>query len=184
MTRDGAVSASLAAIHDRGDGLYNQVLVIINGVVNFDEVAGYCTQVVGAGSGGSDTFLNLAQYQKDSIGYNEARLSGRDSEVACLQDAWDWLTMGLTGTPQSVAVVVVGNIGPCIPCQRRIKAFRDAIVHRFGAAVQVEVEVIYDQDDASAWDTERSNIPTTYGYRDLPDSSLSDGTLVWRYQVT
>jgi hypothetical protein len=182
QSRDGAISASLVAIHDRGEGLYSQALVIIDGVVNFDGQAGYRTPITKSGSGGTSTFLDPHQYDKDSVEYNETVLSQTDSEVACLQEAWDWLTLGLQGTPQSVAVVLVGNIGPCIPCQKRIKAFRDMVVSRFGA--RAAVEVIYDQDDASATDTVRHGIPTTYGYRDLPDSELTDGTLVWSYTVT
>jgi hypothetical protein len=184
FSRDDAVSASLVAIHHLGDGLYNQALVIINGVVNFNEQDGYCTPITGAGSGGSTTFLDPNRYGRGTPEYNEAMLSQRDSEVACLQEAWDWLTGGPQQTPQSVTVVLVGNIGPCIPCQLRIKTFRDMLVSHFGAHVPVEVEVIYDQDDASAKETQRSGIPTTYGYPGLPDSRLADRTLVWRYTVT
>lgn len=160
--------------------------MIINGVVNFvEEGAGFCTRIMASGSGGTSTFLDPSQYRKDTAEFNEAVLSQADSEVACLQEAWDWLTLGgLQGTPRSVEVVLVGNIGPCVPCQKRIKAFRDMVVRHFGGNVRVEVEVVYDQDDASARDTERHGIPTTYGYRDLPDSQLADGTPVWSYKVT
>jgi hypothetical protein len=158
--------------------------VIIDGVVNFDGEAGYRTPIMRAGSGGTSTFLDPHQYGQDTVEHNEAVLSQTDSEVACLQEAWDWLLLGLQRTPQSVDVVLIGNIGPCVPCQQRIKAFRDMVVSRFDGHARAAVEVVYDQDGASATDTMRYDIPTTYGYPGLPDSALTDGTLIWSYKVT
>lgn len=182
QTRDGAISAALAAIdskieENRGQGLYSVVLVIIDNIINFDVQAGYQTAVKVAGSGGSDTLLPLGQ--RDA-GYKEAQISRRDSEVASLDDAWDWLNLGPQHAPQVITVVVVSNIGPCDGCKQRIVNFRNNVVQRFPAA-NVQVESVYAQDGASGKRGTRGheNIPTTYGYPNIVASQL-DGRQVWR----
>jgi hypothetical protein len=175
---DAAISAELVKIHACGEGLYSSALVIVNGQI------AYTTRVTGSGSGGTDTFLQLSQYTKGTDEYNEAKLSQTDSEVATLQDVWDMLSEGgVQGLPESVTIVLVCNIGPCNPCKKRLAAFRDKVVQLFPQAA-VSVEVIYDQEGRSEFNTQRRGLPTTYGYPDLPgDDQLSDGTLVWRRKV-
>src|SRR5438034_7761010 len=106
LSLDGAIALALEDIEKRGDGLYSQVLILTNGAQNFsDEDTSYRSAIFAASSGGSDSFLKASDYYNP----DEAKLSGRDSEVAALQEAWDWLV----GHSQvhSPLVVLVCNIG-------------------------------------------------------------------------
>lgn len=158
-------------------------------MVKLDEQAGYRTEVKQAGGGGTDTFLPQGKYGRGTLEGDDARLSSTDSEVASLQDAWDWITEGPIGqeyTPTSVTIVLVSNIGPCDPCKERISTFRAMLVQHFAELqlpVNVVVEVVYAQSGGSAHNTTRGTVATTYGYANLPASNLPDGSAVWRMTV-
>jgi hypothetical protein len=182
VTLDQAIANALAGIHAQawnGGGLYSQVLVTIDGVVNLDETNGYCTPIKAAGSGGQNTFL--------VPNTDDARLSQTDSEVASLQDAWDWIIHELPNhhpQPRGIWVVLVGNIGPCDSCKIRIANFRTMLKQRYPAPCVVAVEVVYDQANGSANPATRGNgIATTYGYNNLTPRQLP-GPSVWRTVIT
>ncbi|HMH91127.1 MAG TPA: hypothetical protein VK586_08590 [Streptosporangiaceae bacterium] len=186
LTRDGAISGALLAIDGEiqgnlSKGLYSVALVIIDDVINFDNQAGYQTAVKLAGSGGSDNWLPLDKHEP---GYKEALVSHRDSEVASLDDAWDWLTGGgPQHPPQSISVVLVSNIGPCDGCKQRIINFRNYVTQHF-PGVSVQVESVYAQAGASSKPGTRGDekIATTYGYPNIAASQL-DGRQVWRHVI-
>lgn len=178
LSLDGAAALALQAIHAKGEGLFSQVLILTNGAQNFsDEATSYVSPVFGAGGGGTDTFLKADEYRNQ----DEARLSGRDSEVAALQEAWDWLS---GHNASSVLVVLVCNIGPCNACKQRLATFRAGCVPYYGTSLTVQV--IYDQSGGPAKDTTRGEkkIKTTYGYQDAFTHTLGDGTKVWVRTVT
>jgi hypothetical protein len=178
LSLDGATALALKTIHAQGEGLFSQVLILTNGAVNFsDGDTSYLSPVFAAGGGGSDTFLKASEYHNQ----DEAKLSGRDSEVAALQEAWDWLS---EHDAQSVLVVLVCNIGPCNACRQRLANFRAQCVPYYGA--QLTVRVIYDQSGGAAKDTFRGEkkIKTTYGYGEALTQTLGDGTKVWVHTVT
>ncbi|GAA3107237.1 hypothetical protein [Streptosporangium carneum] len=166
-----AVVQALADVHARGDGLFSQALVIVNDDVTFDDVNGYRTAVNSAGSGGEAYYSLTAREghghpRPDHVSEDEARLSQRDSEVATLQDAYDWLDgQGVTLNVSGVRVVLVGNIGPCDGCKARLNYFLGDVVELFGSKVPVVVDSVYDTSQAHR-QLPRQGITTVYGYPD------------------
>ena len=173
LSLDGAAVQTLNEIRDKGQGLFTRALILINNAQDFsDDSTSYLSPVYPASGGGTDTFLKAGTYHDK----DEASLSGKDSEVAALQDAWDWLVFH---QPQTVLVVLVSNIGPCNACKVRLANFRAACAQRFGTSLTVQV--MYGQSGGAANDTTRGikNIKTTYGYPDAYAYQLGDGTDVW-----
>ncbi|HEX4817875.1 MAG TPA: hypothetical protein VFV66_34465 [Nonomuraea sp.] len=184
LTSDPAaphIAQSLAEIHAKGPGLFSRVLVMVNGDLSFDEAHSYRTPVAGARSGGT-TRYSLAETDDPSRSYQgrvdkaQARMSKQDSEVAVLQDAWDWIDALRSSFPHGahIRVVVVGNIGPCTGCKARLKLFWQDLIGVFGPG-RVIVESVYDTsqmcvtktyeekyDDYETGTT--STVSTTYGY--------------------
>jgi hypothetical protein len=178
LSLDGATVLALKTIREKGTGLFSQVLILTDGAVDFsNDETSYRSPVYEASSGGSDTFLKASEYPNK----DEAKLSGRDSEVAALQEAWDWLS---AHNAQSVLVVLVCNIGPCNACKQRLTNFRAECARYYGA--NLTVQVIYGQSGASAMDTTRGDkkIKTTYGYQNAGAHTLSNQQQVWVHTVT
>jgi hypothetical protein len=178
LSLDDATILALKEIRAKGEGLYSQVLILTDGAQNFsDPDRSYLSPAFESGGGGTDSFLKASEYSNP----DEAKLSGRDSEVAALQEAWDWLS---GHQAQSVLVVLVCNIGPCDACKQRLTNFRAACVPFYGP--NLTVQAIYGQSGGSAKPVERGpkKIKTTYGYPAAGQHELSDGTKVWVHTVT
>jgi hypothetical protein len=178
LSLDGAAVQTLNEIRDKGQGLFTRALILINNAQDFsDDSTSYLSPVYPASGGGTDTFLRAGTYHDK----DEASLSGKDSEVAALQDAWDWLS---EHNAQSVLVVLVSNIGPCNACKQRLANFRAACAEYYGA--NLTVQVIYGQSGGAAKDMVRGEkkIKTAYGYQDAGAHTLSDETKVWVRTVT
>jgi hypothetical protein len=171
------IADALDKVHPGWPGLYTQALVMINRDVSFDQVNGYRTNVMEAGSGGGKRYSLTSKDMGDHprpahMTQDEARLSQKDSEVASLQDAYDW-TVDLAERAQTgtigvwgVHVLVVGNIGPCDGCKARLLCFFKDIVELFDSyPVSVIVDSIYRTTESSRVE-ERRGVATRYGYAD------------------
>lgn len=177
VSLDGAIIGALEDIHKTATGLFSRVLILTNHSQSFgNDETSYISPVFSASSGGTDTFLKVSAYPNQ----DDARLSGRDSEVAALQEAADWLEGHRSAW--AAHVILVANIGPCDPCKQRLRNFRAKLAERFGQ--QLTVQVIYDQSDASATRTRGANIPSVYGYPNAGQTPLSNQHQVWIYTVT
>ena len=178
LSLDGATVLALKEIQEKGTGLFSQVLILTNGAQDFsDGETSYRSPIFAASSGGTDSFLKASDYHNP----DEAKLSGKDSEVAALQEAWDWLS----GHEQAYSplIVLVCNIGPCDACKQRLANFRAACAQYYGA--NMTVQVIYGQSGSPAKGTTRgNNIKTTYGYHDAGSHTLSNKQQVWVCTVT
>lgn len=196
---------SLAEIRARGAGLFSRALVMVDGDLSFDEARSYRTPVAGAGAGGTPRY-SLTETEDPGRGYQgrvekaQARMSKQDSEVAVLQEAWDWIEGLASSFPQNarIRVVVVGNIGPCTGCKARLKLFRDDLIGLFGPG-RVTVESVYDTSQMFiAKDYEQkyedyetgttSTVSTTYGYEGATVESClppdaAESVSYWLYEV-
>ncbi|MER5421338.1 hypothetical protein [Streptosporangium roseum] len=208
LTSDPAapqIAQSLAEIRTKGAGLFSRALVMVNGDLSFDEAHSYKTPVAGARSGGT-TRYSLTETKDAGRSYQgrvdkaQARMSKQDSEVAVLQEAWDWIEALHSSFPHGthIRVVVVGNIGPCTGCKARLKLFRQDLIGVFGPG-RVIVESVYDtsqmfitkdyEEKYEDYETETtSTVSTTYGYEGatveahkLPGAPQS--VSYWLYQV-
>ncbi|MFI6604821.1 hypothetical protein ACIBHX_52115 [Nonomuraea sp. NPDC050536] len=208
LTSDPAapqIAQSLAEIRTKGAGLFSRALVMVNGDLSFDEAHSYKTPIAGARSGGT-TRYSLAETKDASRSYQgrvdkaQARMSKQDSEVAVLQEAWDWIEALHSSFPYGahIRVVVVGNIGPCTGCKARLKLFRQDLIGVFGPG-RVIVESVYDtsqmfitkdyEEKYEDYETgTTSTVSTTYGYEGAtveayqpPGAPHSES--YWLYQV-
>ncbi|WP_049566889.1 hypothetical protein [Nonomuraea sp. SBT364] len=184
LTRDPAapqIAQSLAEIHSLGAGLFSRALVMVAGDLSFDEAHSYRTPVAGARSGGT-TRYSMTDADDAGRGYEgrvdraQARMSKQDSEVAVLQEAWDWIEALHASFPHGagIRVVLIGNIGPCTGCKARLELFRQDLISVFGPG-QVIVESVYDTSEMfitknysqkyEDYETGTTNtVSTTYGY--------------------
>jgi hypothetical protein len=179
LSLDGATILALEEIRKKGSGLFSQVLILTSGAQDFsNDETSYRSPIFDASSGGSDSFLKATDYHNP----DEAKLSGKDSEVAALQDAWDWLD----GHPQAYSplIVLVCNIGPCDACKQRLTNFRAKCDPYY--AGNLTVQVVYGQSGSPAKETTRGpkEIKTTYGYQGAGTYTLGNGTTVWLHTVT
>src|ERR1051326_373251 len=150
ISLDTAIRQGIEAIRAKKGGLWSQVLILTDNVTSFaDTERSYISSLFGASGGDVDTFLEGQGYpDKD-----EEKLSRRDSEVAALQDAWDWLTAH--DQVQSVLVVLLCNIGPCNACKQRLANFRAECVPYYGT--NLTVQAIYGQSGGPANETTRGD---------------------------
>lgn len=208
LTSDPAapqIAQSLAEIRTKGGGLFSRALVMVNGDLSFDQAHSYRTPIAGARSGGT-TRYSLADAKDGSRSYQgrvdkaQARMSKQDSEVAVLQEAWDWIEALHSSFPHGsrIRVVVVGNIGPCTGCKARLKLFRQDLIGVFGAG-RVIVESVYDTsemfitkayaDKYEDFETgTTSTVTTTYGYEGATveayrSPGAGQSVSYWLYQV-
>ena len=208
LTSDPAaphIAQSLEEIHAKGTSPFSRALVMVNGDLSFNETHSYKTPIAGAGSGGTMRY-SLTDNKDASRGYQgrvdrgQARMSKQDSEVAVLQEAWDWIEALQSSFPYGahIRVVLVGNIGPCTGCKARLKLFRQDLISVFGPG-RVIVESVYDtsemfdtKDYAKMYEDyetkSTSTVSTTYGYESatveayqLPSAPQS--VSYWLYQV-
>lgn len=174
---DTALRRGLADIKAKNGGLWSQVLILLDDVTSFgDDEKTFISSLFSASGGDVDTFL-------DGYGYpnkDEEKLSRRDSEVASLQEAWSWLDEHPSA---SVTVILLSNIGPCNGCKQRLANFRAQLVQYY--TTPPVVRVYYSQSGGSANEAVRGNaIKTVYGYAGAVAETLTDGTKVWRHDVT
>ncbi|SDM81010.1 hypothetical protein [Nonomuraea jiangxiensis] len=208
LTSDPAapqIAQSLAEIRVKGRGLFSRALVMVNGDLSFDEEHSYRTPIAGARSGGT-TRYSLAESKDDGRGYQgrvdkaQARMSKQDSEVAVLQETWDWIEALHSSFPDGahIRVVVVGNIGPCTGCKARLELFRQDLIGLFGAG-RVIVESVYDtkqmfmtknyEEKYEDYETgTTSTVSTTYGYEfatveTYQPPNAPQSVSYWLYQV-
>ncbi|WP_214413955.1 hypothetical protein [Sphaerisporangium fuscum] len=208
LTSDPAapqVAQSLAEIHTKGAGLFSRALVMVNGNLSFDETHSYKTPIAGARSGGT-TRYSLTETKDAGRGFQgrvdkaQARMSKQDSEVAVLQEAWDWIEGLHSSFPPGshIRVVVVGNIGPCTGCKARLELFRQDLIDAFGSG-RVIVESVYDtsqmfitknyEEKYEDYETgTTSTVSTTYGYEGATleayrPPGASQSLSYWLYQV-
>jgi hypothetical protein len=174
---DTAMCQAFRDISAKKDGLWSKVLILLDNVTSFgnDEMS-FNSSLFSASGGDVDLFLANYGYANQ----DEEKLSRRDSEVASLQEASSWLE---AHSSASVTVILLSNIGPCDGCKQRLANFRGQLVQYY--QTPPVVRVYYSQSGGSANKAVRGNaIKTVYGYAGAGAETLSDGTRVWRYDVT
>ncbi|MFI6709024.1 hypothetical protein ACIBF7_21485 [Nonomuraea sp. NPDC050478] len=183
---DQVVVQALTDVHAQHQGLFTQVLVMVDSDVSFDDANSYRTAVKAAGSGGEERYSLTsaskgAHPRPSGISADEARLSSRDSEVAALQDAYDWIEGQGTQLQnvRTIHVLVVSNIGPCDACKKRLEYFCDDVVRLFDKHVEVMVDSVYDTA-AAGTTMNRSGFDSTYGYSGATACTTASGKKFWR----
>ncbi|MFG1943990.1 hypothetical protein [Nonomuraea sp. NPDC048826] len=185
---DKIISAALSDVHASAEGLYTQALIMVNDDVTFNQENSYQTAVKTASSGG-EALYSLTSKSQDAhprphdISEDEARLSSHDSEVAALQDAYDWITGQAITLKEvhKVHVLVVGNIGPCDACKKRLELFFNDIVQTFEGKVTVIVDSVYDTPESNK-QAKRHNVASVYGYAKATGHTTSAGKQYWRFR--
>ncbi|MEO3888385.1 hypothetical protein [Nonomuraea sp. B5E05] len=200
--RTPAIVRELGMIHERAakdhqvgePGLYSRIMVIVDDDIpsEGDTDSCYLTPVAPPQSGQGYYTLAAADgaARPPEISVDEAKLSQKDSEVATLLDAYEWVAeQGLAVAKQSIQVILISNIGPCTGCKARLQIFHRDLLDKaveVESKVSISVESVYDTPEASRNRTRGKEIATTYGYPNAVQTPYTVSTqqgMYWRYRL-